>query len=334
MRSIRPKSRGAAMLEPEPLFRVRNLTTRLRTDAGVIVPSDDVSFDIAAGEVLGLVGESGSGKSVTARASVRLQKPDDAIKAGELWFARRDLRALDAPQLRALRASEIAMIVQDPAAALNPVMTVGAQLTRVAREKGMSEENAAARALELLVQLRIADPARRLAAYPHELSGGMRQRVLIALALMCKPKLLIADEPTTALDVTVEADILSLLDALRRELGMAMLLISHNLSVVARLCDRVAVMYAGRLVEIGPTPAVLADPRHPYTAALLASVPRGSKEDGKLPAIPGEPPDLANLAPGCGFRARCAQAGPECERPQTLQQVSDGRQSACWRAVA
>ena len=323
------------MLEASaPLFEVRNLTTRLQTDAGPIVPSNDVSFEIAAGEVLGLVGESGSGKSVTARASVRLQQPANATKAGTLRYRGTDLRSLSDEAMRKLRAREISMIVQDPAAALNPVMTVGRQLQRIATEQGASPAAARDTALGLLRRMRIAEPEKRLDAYPHELSGGMRQRVLIALALMCAPKLLIADEPTTALDVTVEADILALLDELRRSLGMAMLLISHNLSVVGRLCDRIAVMYAGRIVETGPTAAVLASPKHPYTQALLASVPQGSKADGPLPAIAGEPPNLARLDAGCAFRTRCAAAGAGCEKPQTLASVAPGRASACWRALA
>ncbi len=319
---------------PEALLEVRGLRTRFMTEAGPIHPSADVSFQVAAGEVLGIVGESGSGKSVTARASVRLQQPESATIGGALLFRGRDLRGLDREALRSLRAREIAMVVQDPAAALNPVMTIGAQLTRVHRLHGGSAAAAREAALTLLGRLRIADAESRLLAYPHQLSGGMRQRVLIALALICRPALLIADEPTTALDVTVEADILALLDELRREMGLAMLMISHNLSVIGRICDRVAVMYAGRILEEGPTARLLAAPRHPYTQALLASVPRGSKADGPLPAIPGEPPDLARLPPGCPFQPRCAGAAPECAAPQPLAVVAPGHRAACWRAAS
>ena len=318
----------------EPLFEVRGLVTRFRTADGEIRPSRDVSFHLMPGEVLGLVGESGSGKSVTARASIRLQQPESATIAGELLFRGRDLRAMGREELRALRARGIAMVVQDPAAALNPVMRVGDQLTRIHRLHGGSEAEAREAALTLLRRLRIAEPESRLAAYPHQLSGGMRQRALIALALICRPALLIADEPTTALDVTVEADILALLDELRRDFGMAMLMISHNLSVIGRLCDRVAVMYAGRIVEQGPTRALLAAPRHPYTRALLASVPRGSKAEGPLPAVPGEPPDLARLPPGCPFQTRCPEAAPRCTEPQPLRPLDATRSAACWRAEA
>jgi oligopeptide/dipeptide ABC transporter ATP-binding protein len=321
------------MAEAAPLFDVRGLVTRFETDAGPVVPSDGVSFAISPGEVLGLVGESGSGKSVTARASIRLQQPEKATRAGELFYRGRDLRRLGAADMRAIRAREIAMVVQDPGSALNPVMTVGDQLTRIARQQDASVQEARETALGLLRRMRIAAPENRLDAFPHQLSGGMRQRVLIALALMCRPKLLIADEPTTALDVTVEADILALLDHLRREMGMAMLMISHNLSAIGRLCDRIAVMYAGRLVEEGPTRAVLTEPAHPYTRALLASVPKGSKVDGPLAAVPGEPPDLARLPAGCAFQARCPQAEARCGEPQALRAIAADRSAACWKTA-
>ncbi len=316
-----------------PLLSVRGLVTRFRTEAGEVFPSRDIDLDIAAGEVVGLVGESGSGKSVTARAMVRLLEPASAMRAGTLLYRGAELRALAPDAIRALRANEISIVVQDPAAALNPVMSVGAQITRIHRlQRGSSALDSRAAAIALLTRLRIAEPEARLAAYPHQLSGGMKQRILIAMALICRPSLLIADEPTTALDVTVEAEILGLLAELRRDLGMAMLLISHNLSVIARLCDRVAVMYAGRIVEQGPTDRVLAAPSHPYTRALLGSVPRGTKDDGKLPAIPGEPPDLARLPAGCAFAPRCPDATEVCAAPQPLRALGAGRHAACWRA--
>ncbi len=317
------------------LLSIRGLVTRFRTEAGEIFPSREIDLDIATGEVVGLVGESGSGKSVTARAMVRLLEPASAIRAGKLLYRGADLRDLAPDALRALRAREISIVVQDPAAALNPVMSVGAQITRIHRlQNASSAAEARAAAIALLTRLRIAEPEARLAAYPHQLSGGMKQRVLIAMALICRPSLLIADEPTTALDVTVEAEILTLLAELRRDLGMAMLLISHNLSVISRLCDRVAVMYAGRIVEQGPTAVVLAEPRHPYTRALLGSVPSGTKAEGRLPAIPGEPPDLARLPPGCAFAPRCPDADEACGVPQDLRDLGAGRHAACWRATA
>jgi len=318
----------------EKLLAVSRLVTRFATEAGEIFPSRGVDLDLAPGEALGLVGESGSGKSVTARAAIRLLTPESALREGSIRFRGLDLRAQDADALRRLRAREIAMIVQDPAAALNPVMTIGAQITRIHRlQTGSTAQSARQAAIDLLARLRIADPAARLAAYPHQLSGGMKQRVLIAMALICRPKLLIADEPTTALDVTVEAEILDLLDELRREMGMAILLISHNLTVVARLCERVAVMYAGRIVETGPTGAVLGSPRHPYTRALLGSVPTGTKADHALPAIPGEPPDLARLPRGCAFAPRCPEAADACASDQALRMLGDTRAAACWRAT-
>ena len=322
---------------PDPvtsqLLAVRGLVTRFRTEAGEIFPSREIDLDIAAGEVVGLVGESGSGKSVTARAMVRLLEPASAIRAGTLLYRGADLLQLAPDALRALRANEISIVVQDPAAALNPVMTVGAQITRIHElQRGSSADESRAAAIALLARLRIAEPEARLSAYPHQLSGGMKQRILIAMALICRPSLLIADEPTTALDVTVEAEILALLAELRRDLGMAMLLISHNLSVISRLCDRVAVMYAGRIVEQGPTAELLAAPRQPYTRALLGSVPRGTRADGKLPAIPGEPPDLARLPPGCAFAPRCPDAAEACTQMQELRSLGAGRHAACWRA--
>jgi oligopeptide/dipeptide ABC transporter ATP-binding protein len=313
---------------------VRGLVTRFPSAAGPVSPSRGIDLDILPGEAVGLVGESGSGKSVTARAMVRLVQPERAIVEGSIRFQGQDLRAMPADALRLLRGRRIAMVTQDPAAALNPVMTVGAQLTRIHRLGGSSAAEARQAAIALLARLRIPAPEQRLAAYPHEMSGGMKQRVLIAMALIGGPALLIADEPTTALDVTVEAEVLALLAQLQRDLRMAMLMISHNLSAIASLCDRIAVMYAGRIVEQGPTAAVLAAPRHPYTRALLQSVPQGSKHDGPLPAIPGEPPNLAALPPGCAFAPRCPLAAPECLADQPLRDLGHARHAACWRAAA
>ena len=320
----------------EPILSVRGLETRFTLDQGMIRPSRAIDLDIAAGEVVGLVGESGSGKSVTARAMARLLEPESALVGGTIRYKGEDLRTLPPTSLAQLRAREIAMVVQDPSAALNPVMTVGAQLMRVHRRHGgAGGDRAAARkaAVELLRRVRIADPEARLASYPHQLSGGMRQRVLIAMALICRPALLIADEPTTALDVTVEAEILALLGELRREMGMAILLISHNLAAIARLADRVAVMYAGRIVEIAPVRALFRTPRHPYTRALLASVPRGSKDDAQLEPIAGEPPDLGNLPPGCPFQMRCRDRVTGCAEEQTWHDGPNGGRHACHRGT-
>jgi oligopeptide/dipeptide ABC transporter ATP-binding protein len=318
----------------EPLLSVRGLVTCFPSAAGPVRPSRGIDLDIMPGEAVGLVGESGSGKSVTARAMVRLVQPERAIAAGTILFQGQDLLAMPPAALRLLRGRRIAMVTQDPAAALNPVMTVGAQLTRIHRLQGSSAAEARQAAIALLGRLRIPAPEQRLAAYPHEMSGGMKQRVLIAMALIGGPALLIADEPTTALDVTVEAEVLALLAELQRDLRMAMLMISHNLSAIAALCDRVAVMYAGRIVEQGPTAKVLAAPRHPYTRALLQSVPRGSKHDGPLPAITGEPPNLAALPSGCAFAPRCPLAAHKCQTEQPLMPLGDGRSTACWRAAA
>jgi oligopeptide/dipeptide ABC transporter ATP-binding protein len=321
------------MPEASVILSARGLHTRFRVDAGEIFPSRGIDLDLRRGEVLGLVGESGSGKSVTARALARLVQPDSAVVSGTVNFNGNDLYSLPPEALRALRGREIAIIVQDPAAALNPVMTVGEQITRIARTgpDGLGAEAARAAAIALLERLRIAEPERRLSAYPHQMSGGMKQRILIAMALIRRPSVLIADEPTTALDLTVAAEILGLLDELRRDLGMSMLLISHDLAMIARHCDRVAVMYAGRIVEEGATGDVLGDPKHPYTRALLGSVPKGTRADGLLPAIPGEPPDLARLPQGCAFQARCPERAPACALPQTLRPAGNERSSACWR---
>ncbi len=322
------------MSEGAALLSARGVTTRFMTEAGAIWPSQGVNLDIYPGEVVGLVGESGSGKSVTARALARLVAPPSALHAGSITFQGHDLLGLSGHDLTEIRGGGIAIVVQDPAAALNPVMTVGAQIMRIARLGKIDPGPEAARrsAIELLSRLRIAEPERRLAAYPHQLSGGMKQRVLIAMALIRRPALLIADEPTTALDITVAADILALLGEMRRDLGMAMLLISHDLALIAGQCSRVAVMYAGRIVELGKTADVLGQPRHPYTLALLGSVPRGTKADGFLPAIPGEPPDLARLPTGCAFQPRCPQASDRCAEPQPLLAVGPMREAACWRA--
>ncbi|MGK7871318.1 ABC transporter ATP-binding protein [Falsiroseomonas sp. E2-1-a20] len=318
------------------MIEVEGLDVAFRTEAGLIQPARNLSFRIERGEVVGLVGESGSGKSVTAKAMLGLVEPASAVRGGSIRFRGRDLRQEPAEALRRLRGRELAMIFQDPMGSLNPLMTIGTQLERVWLEHGPDGERtsqaARARAVELLEKVRIPDPARRLNQYPHQFSGGMRQRVMIAMALMCRPAFLVADEPTTALDVTVELQVVEVLRDLQAEYGMAMLFISHNLTVVSRLCDRIMVMYAGRIVESGTSEQIFRRPRHPYTRALLGSIPRGSKHDAALHPIQGDPPRLGFLAPGCPFAPRCPMAGPGCDQEQVLVEDEPGQSYACHRA--
>jgi oligopeptide transport system ATP-binding protein len=321
-----------------PLLEVRNLTTTFRTERGPLAAVDDVSFDVEAGETLAIVGESGSGKSVTALSILRLiPDPPGRITAGSVTFEGRDLLGLSDVEIRAVRGNRIAMIFQEPMTSLNPSLTIGLQVAEpVVLHRKSAWRDALARAAGLLRKAQISDPESRLAAYPHQFSGGMRQRVMIAMALACEPKLIIADEPTTALDVTVQAQILELLKALTRESGSALILITHDLGVVARHADRVCVMYAGRVVESGPARAIYENPQHPYTIGLMASVPRLDQPVGrKLIPIEGQPPDLAALPPGCAFAPRCRHASPRChdERP-VLEPVGDRHIRACFADIA
>ncbi|WP_428380238.1 ABC transporter ATP-binding protein [Nevskia ramosa] len=294
---------------------------------------DGVSLSLAAGESLGLVGESGSGKSQTALAILGLL-PASAAAEGSIRFDGNELLGASRQQMDRLRGSRIAMIFQDPMTSLNPSLSIGLQLAEVLEvHRGTSRRDALREAAHMLDAVRIPDAMRRLQQYPHELSGGQRQRVMIAMALLCKPQLLIADEPTTALDVTIQAQILDLLDELRRELNLALLLITHDLGVVAGHCDRVAVMYAGRIVEAGPSTAVLASPSHPYTAALLASRPSllGPRLE-RLPSIAGQTPDPARRPIACAFAPRCTLVLPVCrERVPVLQDLAGERSAACER---
>ncbi len=323
----------------EPLLQVRGLTTRFRTDRGTVTAVDDVSFDVAAGETLAIVGESGSGKSVTALSILRLiPTPPGRIERGEIVFEGRDLLGLDDAGIRAIRGDRIAMIFQEPMSSLNPVLTVGMQIAEpIVLHRKSAWEKAREAATTLLSRVRVPDAASRLDSYPHQYSGGMRQRVMIAMALACQPRLIIADEPTTALDVTVQAQILDLLKELTVATGAALILITHDLGVVARYADRVAVMYGGRIVETADARSLYAAPRHPYTRGLLASIPRLDGEAGRrLVPIEGQPPDLAALPPGCAFAPRCALATGECRtaRP-ALREAGDGHLHACVRdAVA
>jgi oligopeptide/dipeptide ABC transporter ATP-binding protein len=300
-----------------PLLRIRDLRTYFRTDDGVVKAVDGVSFDLRAGETLGIVGESGSGKSVASLSLLKLvPQPPGYFPSGEIHFAGRDLMQTTEADMRRLRGNRLAMIFQDPMTSLNPYLTIERQLTEVLElHRGQSRRQARAGALQMLVRVGIPDPERRLCAFPHELSGGMRQRVMIAMALLCEPQLLIADEPTTALDVTIQAQILTLIKKLQAELGTSVILITHDLGVVAGMADRVAVMYAGRIVETGPVEQIFAHPRHPYTRGLLRSVPRlDGAPDEALAPIAGLPPDLSALPPGCPFRPRCDRAQERCAR--------------------
>jgi peptide/nickel transport system ATP-binding protein len=322
------------MSEHETVLSLDHLSVRLPAGADRTHALRDVSLDIASNEILCVVGESGSGKSMMANAVMRLLPNEVTIDSGRVMFWGRDLCAAPEAEMREVRGDGIAMIFQEPMTALNPVLTVGAQIAEVVElHSTSSRREAAARAVEMLRLVEIAEPERRAAAYPHQLSGGMRQRVMLAIALAARPRLLIADEPTTALDVTIQAQILDLLARLRRELAMAVLLVTHDLGVVAERADRIAVMYAGRIVETGDADAVLRQPRHPYTRGLLASIPRlGAASGTRLAAIPGMVPDLRQRPSGCRFRDRCGDAIDDCARiDPPLHRLADGRQAACIR---
>ena len=319
------------------LLEVNGLRTHFFTSAGVVKAVDGVTFDLMEGESLALVGESGCGKSITALSIMRLiPSPPGRILSGDIRFMGEDLLAQDEETMRDIRGNRIGMVFQEPMTSLNPVLTIGRQLTEgVQRHLGYDTSAAHARASELLELVGIPDAANRLRAYPHEFSGGMRQRVMIAMALSCNPKLLIADEPTTALDVTIQAQILELIQQVQRDLGIAVIIITHNLGVVARYVDRINVMYAGRIVERGTLHQVFDNPSHPYTKGLLASVPRLDKPKGeRLIPIEGMPPDLSNLPAGCAFRERCGYAIGRCadDVPEVRHVRGEAAEHhvACW----
>ena len=320
------------------LLDVRNLQTQFLTRGGVVRAVDGVSWDVQEGETVALVGESGCGKSVTALSIMRLVAPPAGrIVGGQVLFKGRDLLALGEEEMRHVRGREIGMVFQEPMTSLNPVLTIGRQLTEgLEIHLGMSPAQARKRAEELLGLVGISDPARRLRQYPHQFSGGMRQRMMIAMALACNPSLVLADEPTTALDVTIQAQILELMKDLSRRLGVAMLIITHNLGVVARYADRVNVMYAGRIIERGTAREIYHSPRHPYTLGLLRSVPRlDEPRRARLAPIEGQPPDLTRLPPGCAFAPRCGFRVERCGREvPPLEPVNErGHVSACWEAM-
>jgi oligopeptide/dipeptide ABC transporter ATP-binding protein len=320
----------------QTLLEVKNLQTQFSTSGGVVRAVDGVSWDVRQGETVALVGESGCGKSVSALSVMRLvSQPAGRIVGGQILFKGRDLLALTEEQMRKVRGREIAMIFQEPMTSLNPVLTIGRQLTEPLEiHLGMDTARSQVRAAELLSMVGIADPERRLGQYPHQFSGGMRQRMMIAMALACDPALILADEPTTALDVTIQAQILELMKDLSRKMGVAMLMITHNLGVVARYADRVNVMYAGRIIERGTAREIYGNPRHPYTLGLLRSVPRLDEPiRAKLEPIPGQPPDLSKLPAGCAFAPRCRYVLERCsvEIPP-LGEVAPDHVSACWVA--
>jgi oligopeptide/dipeptide ABC transporter ATP-binding protein len=316
------------------LLSVRNLTTVFDVGATPLVAVNDISFEIRRGETLGLVGESGSGKSVTAFSLLRLVQPPGRVAAGQVLFQGRDLLTISEKEMCGVRGAGIGMVFQEPMAALNPVMRVGAQIGESLVVHGLaSRREARGRAIELLRAVKIVDPEKRIDDYPHQLSGGMRQRVMLAVALACKPPLVIADEPTTALDVTVQAQILDLLREMKRTFDLSLLLITHDLGVIAEVADRVAVMYAGRIVEEGPVRAIFRSPAHPYTKGLLASIPQGRSGE-RLVAIEGTVPSLGQLPPGCAFAPRCPSRMADCDRgvPERLA-VSADHHARCLLAA-
>ncbi|MCH8194777.1 MAG: ABC transporter ATP-binding protein [Chloroflexi bacterium] len=317
-----------------PLLQIKDLRTSFFTDDGVVKAVDGVTYDVEEGETLGLVGESGCGKSVSALSILRLiPTPPGRIVGGEVIFEGEDLLKVDEDQIRHVRGNQIAMIFQEPMTSLNPVLTIGRQLTEALElHLSMASSDATQRAIELLELVGIPEAATRINDYPHQFSGGMRQRVMIAMALSCNPKLLLADEPTTALDVTIQAQILEILARLSREMGTSVVIITHNLGVVARYADRVNVMYAGKIVESATAEDLYAKPRHPYTVGLLTSVPRLDQErKTKLKVIEGVPPDLINLPKGCSFEPRCSFSVDRCkDEIPPLMQVGEKHQAACW----
>jgi peptide/nickel transport system ATP-binding protein len=323
------------MPEPtSPLLEVRDLDVTFRTENGVVHAVDGLSLSLALGEVVGIVGESGSGKTVSMMAVMRLIRDPNAVVAGEVIHRGRDLLKLSPREMREVRGGEIAMIFQDPMTALTPVYTVGWQIAEQLRaHEDLTRKQARGRTVELLAEVGISNPERRIDDYPHQFSGGMRQRVMIAMALSCNPSLLIADEPTTALDVTIQAQILELMKRLQRDYGSSILLITHDMGVVSEIAERVIVMYAGSVIEEGPKAAIFRDPQHPYTWGLLGSIPRVGRRVRRLATIPGSPPSLLAPPAGCRFAPRCVHRFERCSvRPELIERVAPGRADACHLA--
>ncbi|MEM0192470.1 MAG: ABC transporter ATP-binding protein [Candidatus Korarchaeum sp.] len=315
-----------------PLLSIRNLKTYFFTSRGTVRAVDDVSLDVFEGEVLAVVGETGCGKSTLGLSVMRLVPYPGRIIGGEVLYKGKNLLELDEGELRRIRGKEIAMIFQNPSKALNPVYKIGYQIAEMPKyHLGLKMSEAWRIAVDLLRSVRIPDPELKASSYPHSLSGGMKQRSLIAMMISLKPNLLIADEPTTALDVTVQAQIMDLLEDIRREVGMAMILITHNVGLVAERSDRVAVMYAGKLVEVGPTDGVLEEPLHPYTRGLISSLPTKRRRKERLSSIPGSVPDLINPPKGCRFSPRCPIKLEVCEREEPpAEEVGEGRKVYCF----
>ncbi len=318
------------------LMKVSGLATQFFTEDGIVKAVDGIEYDLEEGETLGLVGESGCGKSVSALSVLRLiPNPPGRIVGGEVMFEGQDLLKLSEEDMRHIRGNRISMVFQEPMTSLNPILTIGRQITEpLELHMGMTQQQAEDRAIELLGLVGIPDAAARINDYPHQFSGGMRQRVMIAMALSCSPKLLIADEPTTALDVTIQAQVLELMQRAAKEVGASLIVITHNLGVVARYADRVNVMYAGKIIERGTAEEIYKNPKHPYTVGLLQSVPRlDEPRREKLNPIEGMPPDLVDLPPGCSFRARCTYAVDRCaEEVPPLASVGEDHLAACWES--
>ena len=319
-----------------PLLEVKNLRTHFYTFEGVVKAVHGVSYDLEEGETLGLVGESGCGKSVSAMSLMRLiPDPPGKIVDGEILFEGQDVLQLSMDEMRHIRGAKMSMVFQEPMTSLNPVLNLEKQLGETLQlHKGMTKQEARQESVELLARVGIPDPERRVRQYPHQFSGGMRQRVMIAMALSCNPRVIIADEPTTALDVTIQAQILELMKGLTQEFGVAMIVITHNLGVVARYADRMNIMYAGKIIERGESAEIYSNPRHPYTVGLLKSVPRlDLPRRTRLDPIEGQPPDLIAVPKGCAFRARCKWAVDKCATDEPgLETVAEGHYSACWRS--
>jgi oligopeptide/dipeptide ABC transporter ATP-binding protein len=321
-----------------PLLELRNLSTHYVSARGtrVVRAVDEVSLSLEAGSTLGIVGESGSGKSTLALTILRLLPPAARITSGEILFEGEDLRTKSDVEMRRIRGQRIAMILQDPMASLNPLFTIGDQVSEPVRvHEGVGRRGAWSRATDLLKAVRISAPESRVREYPHQMSGGMRQRIVGAIAISCSPRLLIADEPTTSLDLTIQAQYLNLLRDLQRQYELALIFITHNLGIVAKMCDQVAVMYAGRLVEWGPVTRIFDAPAHPYTQALLGSIPRMGDGRERLTAIEGQPPDLAAPPPGCAFHPRCPQVMDQCREQAPPETVLGPRHTTrCWLSVS
>jgi peptide/nickel transport system ATP-binding protein len=318
-----------------PLLEIEHLKVHFTTRSGIVQGARGVNLHVGCGETLGLVGESGSGKSVTFQAVMGLITAPGEIVGGDIrWKNRSFIDSGGGHYLRKVRGKEITMIFQDPMTSLNPVFTVGTQITEILRHHlGMTRKQAWNRSIELLDLVNISAPEKRLSQYPHEFSGGMRQRVMIAMALACEPELLIADEPTTALDVTIQAQILELLIDLQERLELSVVMITHDLGVIAQLCHRVAVMYAGEIVEVGEAEKIFEQPAHPYTQGLLSATPRPDEVTERMIAIEGVPPDLISPPPGCAFAPRCPQTREGCSRQVALTPYEENRQVSCWCAL-